>query len=223
MAAPLAKNKRMPQHNELINQKTLWATQKRLREVYFLCLEAIALHKFNAVHELNKVNKAYKGLEDVLTDGNLTYTSHMFVNDAVEVLATAVRNQVLDLVSLSKYVGVLVDEGSDITQTFQFVVYYKIVVEGKPMVVFAGVEELISGDGETVFGALLHRLGKDGVSLAQLVAFGSDGAAVMLGHKDGVAGRLLALNPILVAFHCVNHRGALGVENAAEECPYITN
>jgi hypothetical protein len=223
MATKLQNNKNMPRHTESVNQQTLWALQKRLREVYFLCRETIALHKFAAVHELNTANEAYKGLENVLHAGNLSYTSHRFVNDAVEVLAMAVRNQVLNLVARSKYVGVLIDEGSDITQTSQLVVYYKLVVDGKPLVVFAGVEELICGDGETVFGALLHRLKKDGISLDQLVAFGSDGASVMLGHKDGVAGRLLALNVILVAFHCVNHRGALGVENAADECPYLTN
>jgi hypothetical protein len=222
MAATLVKNANMPAHTESLNQQTLWATQKRLRQVYFLCMETIALCKFEAVHELNVANDAYKELTKVLNTGNLTYTSHNFVSDAVEVLATVVRNRVLDLVAKSKFVGVVIDEGSDITQTSQLVIYYKIVVDGEPMVVFAGTEELIKGDGETVFNALRHRLKKDNVTLDQIVAFGSDGASVMLGPNRGVAGRLLELNPIVVAFHCVNHRGALAVENAADGCEYLT-
>ena len=102
-------------------------------------------------------------------------------------------------------------------------IYYKLVVDGAPLVVFAGVEKLTAGDGETVTRTLLHRMAKDGVSIQQVMAFGSDGAAVMLGHEGGVAGRLLRMNLLLVAFHCVNHRGALAVEGAADESSYLTN
>ena len=56
----------------------------------------------------------------------------------------------------------------------------------------------VSGDGDVVFQTLLHRLKKDGISIAQLMAFGSDGALVMLGHQGGVAGRLLDLTPLLI-------------------------
>jgi hypothetical protein len=38
-----------------------------------------------------------------------------------------------------------------------------------------------------------------------------------------VAGRLLAVNHLVLAFHCVNHRGALSVEGAVDECPYLAN
>jgi hypothetical protein len=31
------------------------------------------------------------------------------------------------------------------------------------------------------------------------------------------------MNAILVAFHCINHRGTLAVEGAADESPYLTN
>ena len=45
----------------------------------------------------------------------------------------------------------------------------------------------------------------------------------MLGHAGGVAGRLLFMNLLLVAFHCVNHRGALAIEGAADESSYLIN
>mmetsp|Transcript_15960 Transcript_15960/g.31281 ORF Transcript_15960/g.31281 Transcript_15960/m.31281 type:complete len:821 (-) Transcript_15960:30-2492(-) len=211
----------MPNQFQSTNEQNLEATMKRLRQVYFLCKETIALSKFNTLQTLNELNGAYFTVEGSLQSGNAKYTSHDFVNDAVEVLATVVRNHVLNLVSQSRYVGVLIDEGTDISVIKQLVVYYKIIVGGKPQVVFAGVEKLKHGDGDAVTKALLHRMKKDNVKVEQLVSFGSDGAPVMLGHVNGVAGQLLAMNPILIAFHCVNHRGALSVQGAAEDCPYI--
>jgi hypothetical protein len=139
----------------------------------------------------------------------------------LEVLATLTRSDLLNLIALSEYVGVIIDEGTDASVMAQLVVYYKLLVHGNPLVVFAGVEYLKKGDAETIHQVLLHRLKKDNVSVQQLVSFGSDGASVMLGHKSGVAGRLLAVNPILVAFHCVNHQGALGIQAAAEELSYL--
>jgi hypothetical protein len=103
------------------------------------------------------------------------------------------------------------------------VIYYKIVVAGRPQVVFAGVEKLVAGSGEAVARTLLHRLKKDGITIEKVMAFGSDGASVMLGHVGGVAGILLSMNLLLVAFHCVNHRGALAIEGAADESSYLIN
>jgi hypothetical protein len=103
------------------------------------------------------------------------------------------------------------------------VIYYKIVVAGRPQVVFAGVEKLVAGSGEAVARTLLHRLKKDGITIEKVMAFGSDGASIMLGHVGGVAGILLSMNLLLVAFHCVNHRGALAIEGAADESSYLIN
>mmetsp|Transcript_12774 Transcript_12774/g.18328 ORF Transcript_12774/g.18328 Transcript_12774/m.18328 type:complete len:114 (+) Transcript_12774:246-587(+) len=92
-----------------VHEQNLEATKNRLREVYFLCKETIALSKFNTLHSLSELNGAYANLEGILKAGNAKYTSHNFVNDldAVEVLATVVHSRVLDPISKSKYVGVL--------------------------------------------------------------------------------------------------------------------
>ena len=65
--------------------------------------------------------------------------------------------------------------------------------------------------------ALCHRMKKDGVSIAQVLGFGSDGASVMLGHTGGVVGRLCGANALVYCFHCINHRGTLGAEGAADD------
>lgn len=216
-------SKNMVQHSIDAQQKNLVATQKRLRIIYFLCKDMLALAKFNNLMELCELNGAFKGLPTILGNGGVTYTSHDFVNDAVEVLANCVRAKTLGMIAASPFVGVMIDEATDITVTSQLVVYYKLCVNGEPKVVFAGAEKLIAGDGYTVASALRHRLKKDAVPIHKLVAFGSDGAGVMLGHVTGVAGRLCSVNPILIAIHCASHRSALGIEGAVDECAYLTN
>jgi hypothetical protein len=204
-------------HVQDANANALSALQKRMRTLYLQCKECVAISKFNSLVELEEQNGAYDDVVDALDSSHCTYKSHDFANDCIEVLATSVRAAVLAMIAESPYVGVMIDEGTDINITSQLVVYYKLVVGGVPKVVFAGVEKLVAGDGETVTRALLHRMRKDGVSVKQLMSFGSDGASVMLGHTGGVVGYLLGMNAILVAFHCINHRVALAVEGAADE------
>ena len=51
----------------------------------------------------------------------------------------------------------------------------------------------------------------------KLVAFGSDGAAVMIGARRGVATLLKQTCPWLISNHCVAHRLALAASQAADE------
>ena len=59
----------------------------------------------------------------------------------LEILASVVRRDMLDIVDAAEFVGVLIDETLDVTSTEQMVVYYRLVgPTGKREVVFAGIE-----------------------------------------------------------------------------------
>ena len=58
---------------------------------------------------------------------------------------------------------------------------------------------------------------------ARLIGFGSDGAAVNLGSKSGVAARLKQEVEHLVSIHCTAHRLELGVVGAVKEHPKMAN
>ena len=51
----------------------------------------------------------------------------------------------------------------------------------------------------------------------RLVGFGSDGAAVNVGCRNGVAAQLLRDIPYLISIHCVVHRLEMGVTKAIKE------
>ena len=58
---------------------------------------------------------------------------------------------------------------------------------------------------------------------ARLVGFGSDGAAVNLGSKSGVAARLKQEVEYLVSIHCTAHILELGVVGAIKQHPKMAN
>ena len=64
-------------------------------------------------------------------------------------------------------------------------------------------------------------LGSCGINANVLFRFGSDGAPVIDGTKTGVATRLKAINPELIAIHCRAHRVALASSKSAQEVPYM--
>ena len=115
------------------------------------------------------------------------YLSSDISRQMLEILASVVRRDMLDVVDSAEFVGVLIDETLDVTSTEQMVVYYRLVgPTGKRQVMFAGIEPLPKGDAETIICGLLGRLSRDGVPLTKLMSFGSDGATVLTGHLTGV-------------------------------------
>ena len=68
---------------------------------------------------------------------------------------------------------------------------------------------------------MLKFVSDNGLQIARLCAFGSDGASVMTGRLSGVAVRLMQHSPRMIAVHCVNHRLALAAAHASDSVPYL--
>eukprot|EP00733_Pompholyxophrys_punicea_P001202 Pompholyxophrys_punicea_v1_NODE_543_length_1718_cov_2.881539.p1 type:complete len:259 gc:universal NODE_543_length_1718_cov_2.881539:1358-582(-) len=186
---------------EKVNDKIISVMLKKFTEIYFLCKNGLALDLFGNLSELERLNGAYDGLQDVLTEQNAKYTSHEFVSEAVECIATVIRSKVLEEFQAGKkLIGVLIDETTDISVISQLIVYYRFCnsVNGNEKVVFGGIEKLECGTADCIMTTLTHRLNKDSISFADIVSFGTDGASVMLGKHDGVATRMLRKNPFII-------------------------
>ena len=61
----------------------------------------------------------------------------------------------------------------------------------------------------------------NGIDISRLRGFGTDGAAVMTGSRNGVATKLRSHSPRMISVHCINHRLALAAAHAADGIPYI--
>ena len=74
---------------------------------------------------------------------------------------------------------------------------------------------LQDGKATTIIEAIEKCLDEKQLSLNQVSSFGSDGAAVMIGRHGGVSALLQCKNPNLLSVHCICHRLALAVSQAA--------
>ena len=78
------------------------------------------------------------------------------------------------------------------------------------------------GTATTILATLTHMCDQEHLDIDnKLVAFGSDGAAVMIGTRRGVATLLKQTCPWLISNHCVAHRLALAASQAADEVAYV--
>lgn len=93
--------------------------------------------------------------------------------------------------------------------------------KGESVTRFTKIIDLKDGKAETIREAIVGHLDVSSLPLQQLCGLGSDGAAVMLGRKGGVATLLKADVPHLVSNHCVAHRLALASSQAANGIPYL--
>ena len=86
---------------------------------------------------------------------------------------------------------------------------------------FLAIDDLSDGIAETIKHALIGITSKKSNNVSKLRGFGSDGAPVMTGTRNGVAKRLTDRFPCLISVRCVNHRLALAAAHAADDIPYL--
>lgn len=63
--------------------------------------------------------------------------------------------------------------------------------------------------GEIIFNELMQFFEKNGLDLSKVMSVVTDGAPSMVGHHRGLISRLAAVNPALIAFHCIIHKSVL--------------
>ena len=160
--------------------------------------------------DLQRQNGAYQDC-DVLGD---RYTKWKFGKQSLKSLATTVRVlTVQPEMDESMFVGFITDEGS-VHRRSQLISFYRLCVQGRSKVRFSGIDRLLNGKARTKTLVVLHRFRKDRVELKQVGCFGSDGDATFSGCRTGVAARLMRLQLLLLAFHCVLHQIPLGSKDA---------
>lgn len=164
-----------------------------------------------------------KYLQHLNVAKNATYTSEQIIQELLEVIAAKIRTKIITNISGSEYYSVICDETTDISVTKQLIVYVKYISKSLgPSVSFLEVVNLQDGKAQTIANAVIAVLHKHGLPLEKLIGLGSDGAAVMVGQRNGVAKILKdKTEGLLVNCHCIAHRLALASAEAANEIPYL--
>ena len=155
-------------------------------------------------------------LEILNKGGNTNYTSYRIIDELLGLLSDEVKRLVQSQLEKSPYIGLICDETTDVSTTKALVVYAKAVVRAKVHTFFLALKELRDGTAPAVTESLKETVSQYGLTTERVAAMGSDGAAVMVGRENGVVARLAKEQPSLVNIHCVAHRLALAVSEAAD-------
>ncbi|XP_060603655.1 E3 SUMO-protein ligase KIAA1586-like [Ruditapes philippinarum] len=108
------------------------------------------------------------------------------------------------------------------TVVSEMIIYIRYLKDGVSKTDFISILPLPGGKADTITETLGTFLTEDlGLQLEKMCALGSDGAKVMVGRQNGVAAQLRRRVPHLVNNHCVAHRLALAVGQAAKGVPYL--
>jgi hypothetical protein len=179
----------------------------QLKTVYFMVKNNIALHVYPELIELQKSNGC------TMLTGN--YVSHDAVKEMVISLSSSLTNKIKSDIENSQFIGIITDESCDIAIFKKLIIYVQTVVQGKVKVSFAANINVQDGKAETIHTAIIQWMASWNIPANKIMGLATDGAAVMTGCRSGVGVRMKTDNFRLVHIHCVAHKLALVVSQAA--------
>ena len=146
--------------------------------------------------------------------------------EIIQLIAKVIQDEVVDQVKSSATFGFLVDDKTDVTSKEQMIIFihYYCRKEEKVKTKLMSVERVLeqgenySVDAATLFCSKLMALGLD---VTKVGGMASDGASVMLGCNNGVAGNLTTIVPSLIVVHCISYWLALSCADSNQELSYI--
>ena len=189
--------------------------------MYWLCRQEV-LHttNFSALLELAKSLSATY-LSDLCLGKNAHYTSERFMQEAVSSLGEVISGCIFN--ETSRFFALMADETTDVAVIKEVIVYARFLSKQRKIkTAFIGMIGIPDGCAATIMGVLTKICDDNNLDLKhKMVAFGSDGASVMIGHRNGVSALLKQVAPWIIATHCVAHRLALATAQAADEIPYV--
>ena len=116
--------------------------------------------------------------------------------------------------------SIIIYESTTISKKSALIIYIKVCFP-EPTTFFLDIIELNDQEAECIFSTLMECCDMyeftSHVQSEKLICFASDGASVMLGSRSGVALRIKQVFPIVIIWHCMNHRLELAVGYAINE------
>ena len=128
---------------------------------------------------------------------------------------------VFEEIRLFQFFSLMADEITDIAIIKVVIVYAPFLGKDRRIrTAFIGMVGIPDGCAISIMG-VLQKLCEDNQLDLENKAFGSDGAAVMVGRRNGVSALLKQMVPWVLANHCVVHSLAPASAQAADEISYI--
>ena len=193
------------------------ALEAQFRMMYSIVNSGQPINQFNTICELQTLNGT-PGFQDT----KRLYTSHCSHLDLLAAINATIEEEVDHKLQASPFIGLVIDESTDVAVYKKLVIYILVVINGQPYIHYFRDVDIPNGRAETIVRALEQFCEVKGLDTAKVTSLASDGASVMVGRKSGVGTRLHSkYAPSLVQIHCVAHHLALAAANACKEFPYF--
>ena len=202
-------SKRMEKHIAQQLKRADEALLTLFKAAYYIGMGTIPFSKFPPLCDL---------LVDLKTNITPLYHDDKACADMLIYISSVIHRKMRDRIRNSKFYGIMIDESTDISVTGHLFVFATFVEDGIPVSVFLGLLYIPNDkkDASIIYEILLTSLKQWGLDLEKFVGFGSNGASVMLGSRNGVASKLKKeVNPFLLSIHCVAHRTNLAALDVA--------
>lgn len=152
--------------------------------------------------------------------GGEVYTSGTSQGEMLEAINDIITEDVDNKLRDSKFIGIIVDESTDVSVHKKLAIYARVVLKGKPQVLYLDCVNIEDGRAATIVKEVEFLCAQKGLDTARIISLSSDGASVMMGKNNGVGAIWKrAHQPRLIHVHCVAHRLALAAASACRDIP----
>ena len=193
-----------------------------LKILHWMTIEDVALNKFKSLLGL-LCDLGVPDLDIVQKLDKLSYDLYFTAQELLDSLAQCSEQHVNNQIEQFPVVTVLTDKTTDITNKKILILYTQLInpLSLKPSTHYLGNIECKDSTGKGIAESILSELASRGIEISKVVSFGSDGASVMTGKRNGAAALLRRPNPHMTNVHCIAHRIALCSSKAAENIPAL--
>ena len=189
----------------------------QLRTVYCMAKNGISARNFEALMKLQQDNGCSFADE--------FYKKPEIVTEMETVLADQINQSLFKDICDSPFFGLMLDETCDINVEKKLVVYVRYIHNGEACTAYIGNKRVTDCTAQGLYTALCDFLESIGIikdqNYSPLIGLGTDGAAVMVGCKNGLGQKLKDKNKLLVQVHCVAHRLNLAASQAGKGIQYM--
>lgn len=199
----------------MMDESTLERMVMLFNTAYYVAWKEKPFSDFRSLVELQRKNG--------LTLGD-QYLNDKACKQFVDYIADEMFDKMLQEMSVSPFLGVMVDSSADIAQREHCNVFVRYIEEKSKSAVNVYFDTMKMEGGTAIdYYQATHRVLDESLPGWQksTVGIATDGASVMTGRHNGLAARLKEDMPGLIAIHCVAHNLQLAIMDASKDVDYI--
>lgn len=177
---------------------------------YYLARAERPFTDFPGIIQLQKKN----GISDI---GN-TYMNDKQARQFIGYIADNLRDELIHIIRNSELFSLLSHSSTDRSVVEEEIMYVRVLQDCKPKTMYLSLQPVHGkANAQGILHAIENGLQEDGGMVEgtwkdNIVGFGADGVAVMLGKRGGVAALIKRDVPYLQEIHCVAHKLELSIK-----------